>query len=357
MNQVATVCLPHLALWSDSTRIQTWPDLLARLDPNAMYASTRQLGRSHLSDRMTDKDHAAVDKVISNLPGLERRGDRLILRGVGLLEKHTDGYRLSALGRELRESYFGEPAGLSWVRLLSRTLLTREPRTRLLVRLLSEPDAELHFPIDRWWAGKMREVTIRYPDGRTIYPFVNEDPAGDNLRRTLEENSWWALGAWRGDSLLAGSTDCRFVGQRKEQLSLRDANLALRSACEVFLHLGVIRHSDGHCWIDHGIANRELGAELASDFGWRGNAPDAESSLLQRIIQLLDELRTDTGFVVASELRRRLQEQGVENPDREIGKLETAGRLILEAADYGQGRHGLGLYHDPGKQLIKLRVC
>jgi hypothetical protein len=122
------------------------------------------------------------------------------------------------------------------------------------------------------------------------------------------------------------------------------------------LYLGVMRHAGDRCWIDQGIARRELGAELAMDFGWQGNDADSETSFLHCIVQLLDELRTDTGFIVASELRRRLQEQGIENPDREIAKLETAGRLIIEAADYGQGRHGLGLYHDPGKQLVKLRV-
>ena len=51
-----------------------------------------------------------------------------------------------------------------------------------------------------------------------------------------------------------------------------------------------------------------------------------------------------------------LRQLGVENPDREIARLEAEGRLIIEATDFGQGRHGVGLYEDPRKQLIKLRV-
>jgi hypothetical protein len=60
--------------------------------------------------------------------------------------------------------------------------------------------------------------------------------------------------------------------------------------------------------------------------------------------------------VIASELRDELHRCGIENPDREIAKLEAAGLVRIEAEDYGQRRHGIGLYSDPRKQLIKIRI-
>jgi len=60
--------------------------------------------------------------------------------------------------------------------------------------------------------------------------------------------------------------------------------------------------------------------------------------------------------LIASELRDELRHRGIENPDREIAKLEASGLVRIEAEDYGQRRHGVGLYSDPRKQLIKIRV-
>jgi len=59
---------------------------------------------------------------------------------------------------------------------------------------------------------------------------------------------------------------------------------------------------------------------------------------------------------VASELRRVLEQRGIEDPDGEIARLEAAGRLIIVAESYGQSRHGEGLYGDPRKQLVKIRI-
>jgi hypothetical protein len=81
-----------------------------------------------------------------------------------------------------------------------------------------------------------------------------------------------------------------------------------------------------------------------------------DEPLPELLATVVEKLRSDTGYIIASELRNELQRRGIENPDREIARLETAGQIRIEAEDYGQRRHGLGLYSDPRKQLIKIRV-
>lgn len=355
MTEIATITLPQLVLWYDSTRIQTWPALVAQVAEDAVLPSSTDFGRLHLTDRMTDDRHAAAEKITRNMPGLERRRDRLVLRGIGLLEPVDGGYRLSDAGKELAASYRQASESTEWIKLLGRFLITRDPRTRALIRLLSPLHAELFFTEEEWWGGSLQRATINYPDGQQLAPFAKTGHPLPNLRTALSEQSWWALGEWRFHAFLEGATDCRFVGQLKNDFSLHDISLAIRSSMEVLLHLGVVRHEADRCWLDHGTAIDTFGTAIAEDFGWESAI--RETSLHQWLTHHMKGLRLDTGFIVASELRTRLMEQGFENPDREIAQLESEGRVVIEASDYGQSRHGVGLYDDPSKQLIKLRVC
>jgi hypothetical protein len=354
VSEIVAIGLPQLVLWYDSSRIQTWPSLVAKADPNALVASPTDFGRWHITDRMTDDRHAAAEKITRNLPGLERKGDQLILRGIGLLEATERGYRLSESGKELGAAYRADPHGREWVRILARLLLTREPRTRTLIGLMSEEDVKLHFTAGEWWGGSLQRAAMHFSNGRKIAPFARAAQPLPNLRSAMTERAWWALGAWRAHSLVNGADDCRFVGQLRDDFSLHDISLALRASCEVFVHLNVLRHRGDQCWLDHDQAIEECGADLASDFGWRANSP--LRPLVETLAELIPLLRTDTGFIVASELRSRMREHGVENPDRAIARLEAAGQLVIEATDYGHSRHGVGLYQDPSKQLIKLRI-
>jgi hypothetical protein len=354
MNEIIEITLSQLVLWYDGTRIQTWPTMLAKIDPRVILSSATEFGREHVTDRMTDDRHAAAEKVTRNLPGLERKGSRLVLRGIGLLDRVDGGYRLSEEGRELAELYRDEPQGTRWVRLLGRLLLTREPRTRTLIKLLSGDESRLCFKGPEWWSGSLRNAVVHVSEGVHIAPFANTDSPLPSLRSAINESPWWALGEWRSQPFLGDANDCRFVGQMNTAYSLHDISLALRASCEVFVHLGVLRCQDGECWLDHDSATAQFGEELALEFGWR--AITNTKPLWQTIQELLPSLRADTGFIVVSELRDKLRQHGVENPDREIARLEAEGRLIIEATDFGQGRHGVGLHEDPSKQLIKLRV-
>jgi hypothetical protein len=319
-----------------------------------VYPSTRAFGKEHCTDRLTDSGHSAADNVTKNLPGLESKGARLALRGIGLLERTPGGYCISEAGKQLGQEYRDDSAGQKWVNTLGRLLLQREPRTRVLTKLLSEPGAELYFTDDEWWGGSIARATINYDDGRQVLPFSDREEQLPTLREAIKSDAWWALGEWRTHELLEGTENCEFVGQTRDDFSLHAVSVALRAACEVLLLLGVICHEGDRCWLDHDAAVEAFGATLADDFDWESTG--RKKSLREWLIQFTNELRQDTGYIVASVLRDRLRQQGFENPDRDIARLESEGRVVIEATDYGQSRHGVGLYDDPSKQLIKLRV-
>lgn len=354
VTELVAITLPQLVLWYDSTRIQTWPAVMAQVDVGAVYASTRAFGKKYCTDRLTNSGHSAADNVSKHLPGLETKGSRLVLRGIGLLEKTNGGYRVSDYGKQLGEEYRGDPGGKEWVKTLGRLLLLREPRTRVLVKLLSEHGATLHFTEDEWWGGSIGRATIDFEDGHQVLPFNDRQDKISNLRAPIEVHSWWALGGWREHPLLDGAEDCEFVGQAKERFSLHAVSVALRASCEVLQFLGVLHCQADRCWLDHDVAIDAFGTAVAEDFGWESSGQ--QKSLHEWLAQFANELRMDTGFIVASELRDRLRQQGFDNPDRDIAQLESEGGVVIEATDYGQSRHGVGLYDDPSKQLIRLRV-
>ncbi len=353
MPEPAAITLTQLALWYDPTRIQTWPHFLASLAEDAVARTPTDLGREYATARMTSARHASAFNLVRNLPGLEARGQQLQLRGVGLLERTHRGYRVSHLGKELADAYRTAPDGSTWPRLLADVLLGREPRTRAFVRLLSRPDARLVFDRDGWFAGKYRLARIESAGQPDSYP-LDAPEDRPTLREPLDEDAWWCLGDWRRDALLEGASDCRFRAARGGAFSLHDIGLALRAACEVLLVAGLLHTDGGSVHLDLPAAAHLL-PERAADFGWPADARES-GDLLSVLAELLPALRSPTGHVVASELRAALRERGVADPDRAIAAAEHEGRIHIDAEDYGQSRHGSGLFGDPRKQLVKLRI-
>jgi hypothetical protein len=345
------IALTQLALWYDPARIQTWPAFLASVPEDAVAGSPTDLGRRFASQRMTSTRHSSAFNLVRNLPGLERGGGRLQLRGVGYLERTPKGYCVSRHGRELASRYLEEPSATGWVLALADRLLGHEPRTRALVGLLSAAGAEFHFEGDGWFAGCYANAAVVSPGQPTTYPL---DSSGDrpNLGAAVAERAWWCLGDWRLDSLLTEASDCRLVGLRSDAPSLHDIALALRAAFEVLLAAGLVKARGGVAWLDPRAAADALPGR-ALDFGWTTTGPE---DLVDALDAMLPNLRSPTGHVVASELREALQRRGHVDPDRALAEAEAAGVVLVYAEDYGQSRHGRGLYGDPRKQLVKLRI-
>ncbi len=353
MPEPPAIALTQLALWYDPTRIQTWPRFIASLAEDAVAPTPTDLGREYATARMTSARHASAFNLVRNLPGLEFRGRQLQLRGVGLLERRDRGYRVSRLGRELADAYRTAPDGSTWPRMLADLLLSREPRTRAFVRLLSRPDARLVFNRNGWFAGSYRLARIQSAGQPDSYPLDGSE-GRPTLREPMSEDAWWCLGDWRRAALLEGASDCRFCAIRGGAFSLHDIGLALRAACEVLLVAGLLRGDGGAVHLDLQAAASLL-PERVPAVGWPA-AVLASAGRLPALAELLPILRSPPGHVVASELRAALRQRGVVDPDRAIAAAECEGHVHVYAEDYGQSRHGSGLFGDPRKQLVKLRI-
>ena len=357
MKDAVSVALSKLIYWYNAPRIQTWPEMVAAADPDRLYASVTEFGRRCGSDRMSDSEHLADYDHVRNLPGLEIRSGRPVLRGVGLLERLDSGYRLSAEGRRLGRCFRENPKGKRWIRCLAKILLTREPRTRVLVRALSRPGAELVFGRPGWFAGALQQTVITVDGLAVAQPFVAKREALSNLEDLLTEDPAWTLGAWRRRPILNQARTFLLTGYKGAGISLDRIGQALKAPFEVLHHLGIITHIDGRCRLNISLASKELGSPLAQDFAWSKRVQEAvEISLPVILVRIIAEIASDSGYVVASQLREHLLRAGIENPDREIAELEDNGQLVIEASSYGQGRHGEGLYGQDAFQLIKIRM-
>jgi hypothetical protein len=353
VSEPRSIALTRLALWCDPTRIQTWPKFLASLPEDALAPTPTDLGRAFVTTRMTSTGHAAAFDLVRNLAGLECKAGRLQLRGLGLLRRSPAGYAVSADGRALAAAYRANPAGPEWPRLFADALLGLEPRTRALIKRLSEEGAVLKFERDAWFAGSYRRARLVRTGEPDMFPL---DAARERrtLRESLNDDAWWCLGEWRSDPCLEGATHCRFRGTRSEAFSLHGIGPALRAACEVLLVGGLLHRNGGELRLDRAAAIRLLPGR-AADFGWL--AGESESgNLMITLAQVLPGLCSATGHVVASELRNLLRARGVADPDRAIAAAQSEGRLLVYAEDYGQSRHGEGLFGDPRKQLVKLHL-
>lgn len=355
MGAVVEVALSKLIYWYDAPRIQTWPTLLAKVDQEEEFSSLTAFGRVVTSERVTDQDHLADHDYVRNFPGLEIKSKRLVLRGVGMLYLENKNYRLSSFARSLAAEYKTNSQSKEWARMLARIVLTREPRTRALFYYLSKPGAVLVFAKQKWFSGGLKQVFVDLGNGQKVYPFSDKDENRINLLECLTENGWWCLGDWRKSNLLKGHGNCKLVGYKNEKISLHRIGQALRPPCEIMHYLGILKFENGECYLDQQAAVEELGEEIASDFKWDAPINNEKLSTKDLVRKYVLQLQGDTGFVVASELRAELVQEGIVNPDREISLLEEAGFLQIEDESFGQGRHGEGLYSDPKKQLIKIR--
>ncbi|MCG8602022.1 MAG: hypothetical protein MI807_17905 [Verrucomicrobiales bacterium] len=222
---------------------------------------------------------------------------------------------------------------------------------------MSETEACLVFSGDDWFQGAKARSKIWFPEEEPVYPFLDDtEDSARSLRTEVAASGWWALGEWREHRLLEGYDQCEFVAMKGGPWSLHTIMSSVRAAFEVFAYLGVIRHNGPETWLDQDAAVSELGLDVAADFGWTGSGITTSQDPVGIMREAIESLRIETGYVVASQLRETLRARGFGNPDKEIGELLKSGTMILEGEEHGQSRHGEGLFGDPGKQLVRLRV-
>ena len=351
MAEPVQVKLTQLVLWYDATRVNAWPEFLTGISDDERVDSPVDFGRRHATDRMTDARHAAAEKIARNLPGLEAQRDGgVILRGVGLLRRHQDGYGLSPYGRTLRDQYRAKDR--KWIATLASLFIDYEPRTRGLLRAIGTSENGLELfdgPTTMRWSRSYMNV-----NGAILRPFSGKAEDQKVFRGYIDQLASWSMGAWRHDELLADREITGLRGSLGECWSMHDIGLAFRASIEVFLAAGCLSNVDGALRVNHGAALSALGEFRCSDLCWVApskEAPDVLSLIRSHCVRL----HSPTGHIVASELLAALAEDGIRDSEKAIAALEAAGSLMVYDTDYGQSRHGRGLYGDPRRQLIKIR--
>lgn len=353
MNQVVKVHLTKLYLWMEPARFQAWPEILLRLDPGVVYTSTAAVAQAALGFQAAEDGHIKFDEAVFNLPGWSsnRRGEP-ILRGVGLLEKRNHGYVLSEAGEKLASLYRSNPGACEWKAFLAGLLLSREPRTRVMMQLLVQPDAELRFSKPHWFGGLYREATLE-SCGLVLHPFPPKSVKDTPFHHHIQSRASWALGEWRSEAAIRGAGQVLFMGAGDGPFSLHDIGLSLRGSLELFLNIGLVAEADGRVTWQAARAAELLSPELLTDLG--APLPPRESPE-QIILRCIAELAGDDGFLVFSDLRRRALAAGITGPDKLVDDMVRAGSINLIAHDFGQPVHGDGLLGDPRKQLVKFAV-
>lgn len=351
---LVTIRLTKLFLWAEAARFQTYPEIMTKLDPHHIYSGTQEVAKAVAGSRDAGGRNASRDEVALNLPGWgpSRHGDS-VLRGIGLLEQHNGGYVVSATGKRLARLFEDESGQGSWQTELAQILLEREPRTRTIIGFLNREGATLTFAKGGWFTGAYKEVLLENEDEKWT-PFAATSSADPDLQVLLNRAGKWALGHWIESVQPEEAEEVQFTGTTKRQLSMNGLGSALRGPFELFLHLGLLSESDGVVTWEHQRASELFPADLIDDMGGQYIAP--RESRPDLVVRLIGELSADDGYVVASELRDALHREGVQSPDKEIATLIEGGVIRLEAYDYGQSRHGHGLFDDPKKQLVKFRV-
>lgn len=352
MNPTVRVHLTKLFLWVEPPRFQAWPELLLRLDPNAIFPTTASVAKAAFGFQADQAGNVKFDEVVFNLPGWGKtRSGEPILRGVGLLEKRNHGYALSEAGLRLAELYRSNPGTSAWKTFLAALLLNREPRTRVMMQLLVQPDAVLRFAKPSWFGGRHQDATIE-ASGQTLQPFPPKSAKDTPFHHLIQSRARWALGEWRNEPEVQQADQVILAGAETDAFSLNDIGRALRGSLEL-LNLGLVAEAGGEVTWQAATAAELLSPDLLADLG----APAATKPTPDQLIfGYIQELTGDNGFLVFSELRQRALSDGISDPDKLVDDLIHQGAIDLVAHDYGQPIHGQGLLGDPRKQLVKFAL-
>jgi len=350
MRKQYVVRLSKLFLWPEPSRFQAYPEFLKLVDPEETYLHMADVAR-RAGHRMLDNRHIKHENIVRNLPGLEyNKAGEPVIRGVGIFVKEGKEYRLSEWGRRLREEYLSDPGGRKWKITLAQNLLLREPRIRSMVYILSKPGGVLRFPQSGFFTGGY--LLAELEAGDKIYrPFVEGKMSAQNIQGLLNNLGAWSLGAWK--KVLPGHEFVYFEGADKPQITVTWLSTATKAAFGLFFNLGLVSEFSGQIRWNIDKARQLLGPELAIDFNW---GYTSQGSLLEIVVDTIKRLKADNDYLVASQLLNELRQQGIDQPEKELAGLIDRGLIRLEAWDYGQSRHGRGLFGDPGKQLVKFRI-
>jgi hypothetical protein len=315
-----------------------------------------------------------------NLFGFVQVGkDKLLIKGINLLRRVTPNgpHRVSGLtiwerasdewapteaALQMGETYRQAPDGIRWQQLLAEQLARYEPRTRVLLHLLSHGHA-LRFESPGYFAGHTQRAQLI---GESTYILFDERGAAFN--RLLFDHVEVAIGPWWREEIEAAGFELtdEFIleGAMKRLPSTNYINSALKTALYVFYALDILV-GDGDTWyVDTSALAQHLSLEITRDLlGEEYVRPPDLSDEWVRLAYVMDELADERGFVVASEAADRWGELTDLLPSERVTAFDALirrgifeGRVEVLDRHLGQPRMGRGLFDDEDMRMVKLRV-
>jgi hypothetical protein len=380
VTRITRLGLNKLFLWQEAERYQTYPRALARLREGQTY-TRRQIAEELVGLAYEGgKDKPLRENQLKNLFGLVQIGqDKLLLKGINLFRRVTPQGRNDSLrpnlwesaddewapteeALHLAEAYRQQPNGVRWQQLLAEQLVRYEPRTRVVVYLLSHGQ-HLQFEKKGFFVGNTQTAQLV---GDTRYDLFADNCAAFNL--VLCGNLDIAIGPWwRAEIERAGfelSEEFKLEGALKRPPSTNYLNSALKTALYVFYALDILIEDDDGWYIDTDAFAQNLSPELTRDLLGEAFVPPPDlSDDWIRLAHVVATLADERGFVVASEAANQWGELTGLPPNERWPAFDSLvrrgifeDRVQLLERHLGQPRLGRGLFDDDNMRLIKLRV-
>jgi hypothetical protein len=355
------VALPKLFLWSEAGRIQEYPEALSRAQAGRIY--TRIEVERELFDIVPTMEFRSgaprgrrTDGIV-NTRGIERSGKRFRINGIDLFRKKGKGWIATEAGLRLGEAFRMDPRGKEWEFALTRQVLEREPRTRLIVALLLQD-----FTVDVAVAGTtpIGSLGIVSPEGHVVEIGWRDCAAFNQL---LGEHSETALGPyWRADlTTLGGIGPICWEGMHGGDPSTDHLSTALKKVLGLFLHVGLL-DGGGRCWrLNPERIHFVLGSEILNTFGPIRQVVPEVFTQDQAFFRALADTADPEGYVIVSRLADRFGElMGVAQPDRASALDAFAraamyhDRLRVLERHAGQPRMGRGLFGENESRRVRM---
>lgn len=366
MNEIkdtsSKVALPKLFLWNDPTRYQEYPEALAQAQEGRAY--TRQEIEQELFDitptltfKKDGKPRGRGTDGIVNAMGFERFGQRLCVNGLDLFRKTDEGFVVSETGLALGKAYKNGAEAAGWLHLLARTLLLREPRTRLLVGLML-----------RGW---LLQVDVFNKLPKSHMSFIGTDETRLNItskdcqqfNSLLAEYAELALGPlWISELSEHGLIlPVEWCGIRVGQPSVKDLSAAMKKSFGLLFYIELFSE-EGNGWIvDTEHAGRILGHDVLESFGVPVTGDEQGRSMDDLFVEALQKNTDSEGYIIASvladkfgDLCRTPVEEREDTLDRFARKAMYDNRLVIESYHTGQPRMGRGLFGDSNCRRLKI---
>ena len=380
MTFIKRLGLTKLCLWSESERFQTYAQAMAKLTPGRAY-TRQQIGIELFGLTYGGSKKPHRENVLTNVFGvIQIAPDKLLLRGINLFRRITpngphmvsgmmvwerlnDDWAPTEAALQLGEQYRRDPSGIRWQQILAEQLSGYEPRTRVLLYLLSH-GYRLHFDLPGYFSGNAVEAQL--VNNGLAYSLFGEKGAAFN--KLLFEHREIAIShQWRDEIESAGyelDSNYELEGAMNRSPSTNKVGSALKTALFVFQSLGILVEQDGDWHVDPTAFARHVGAEnsnelLGISYGAQPDLATEWSSLAHIMKALADE----QGFVIVSEAAERWGELSDLPVGERLGAFNTLirrgvfeGRIEIIDRHPGQPRMGHGLFDDDNMRMIKLRV-